>query len=207
MVVQHELQHGETMAQTLALAGLLSSDAPAGQGERRRPGRSRAVHARLDRPWAYDNERPAHEVELPSFSDRPRARHERRVRRVHRPRIHRPGRAGRPRLLRRGGGLRPLGRQAPADRGRVGEGREGAASSNTRPAPSGSGRRRLSTAIPASARFPIASTRRCSSGTSTASCAAAPGRPTRLWRGRPSATGTSRSASRSSPACAAARDA
>ena len=45
------------------------------------------------------------------------------------------------------------------------------------PATSGSGRRRTSTAIPASPHTPIASTPRCSSATATASCAAPRGRP------------------------------
>ena len=118
-----------------------------------KPGRSRWV----DRPWAYDNERPAHEVELPSFwIDRALVTNTR-VRRVHpEPRRchaspHAPVVA---RLLRRGGGVRALGRQTAADRGRVGEGREGRAQLEHAPAPSGSGRRHLSTAIPASARFP-----------------------------------------------------
>jgi iron(II)-dependent oxidoreductase len=70
MVAQHELQHGETMTQTLALAGL-PLPAPAGPPE---------VEARGDvvvpggpftlgaaNGWAYDNERPAHVVELPPF--------------------------------------------------------------------------------------------------------------------------------------------
>jgi iron(II)-dependent oxidoreductase len=72
MVVQHELQHVETIAQTLQLGGL------PGPG----PGRPPAVTAAGDVlvepgafelgadggvPWAYDNERPAHRVELPAF--------------------------------------------------------------------------------------------------------------------------------------------
>jgi iron(II)-dependent oxidoreductase len=70
MVVQHELQHSETMAQTLALAGL---PGPVRQGppEVREsgdvmvPGGSFTLGA-VD-PWAYDNERPAHPVDLPAF--------------------------------------------------------------------------------------------------------------------------------------------
>jgi len=78
MVVRHELQHSETMRQTMAIAGLLSP------GDR----------ARMDRPldplgefedwleisagplamgageegFAYDNERPRHTVEVPAFA-------------------------------------------------------------------------------------------------------------------------------------------
>jgi iron(II)-dependent oxidoreductase len=77
MVVRHELQHSETMRQTLAIAGLLSS---ADQARADEP---------LDRPdgwpewlqipagefemgsgaagFAYDNERPQHAVELAAF--------------------------------------------------------------------------------------------------------------------------------------------
>ena len=68
MVAQHELQHVETMAQTLALAGLaghnglprvttsgdvLVPDGPFTMGS--------------DDAWAYDNERPEHVVDLPPF--------------------------------------------------------------------------------------------------------------------------------------------
>ena len=70
MVVQHELQHSETMAQTLALAGL---PGPVPQrppevresGDAILPGGSFTLGA-VD-PWAYDNERPAHPVDLPAF--------------------------------------------------------------------------------------------------------------------------------------------
>jgi gamma-glutamyl hercynylcysteine S-oxide synthase len=70
MVVQHELQHTETMAQTLALAGL-PGPVPQGPPEVREsgdaivPGGSFTLGA-VD-PWAYDNERPAHPVDLPAF--------------------------------------------------------------------------------------------------------------------------------------------
>jgi gamma-glutamyl hercynylcysteine S-oxide synthase len=70
MVVQHELQHAETMAQTLALAGL-PAPAPQGppevtsSGEVTVPGGPFSLGS--DHPWAYDNERPAHRVELPPF--------------------------------------------------------------------------------------------------------------------------------------------
>jgi iron(II)-dependent oxidoreductase len=70
MVAQHELQHGETMAQTLTLAGV-SGPVPAGPPEVETSG---AVAVRggpftlgSTDPWAYDNERPAQIVELPSF--------------------------------------------------------------------------------------------------------------------------------------------
>jgi gamma-glutamyl hercynylcysteine S-oxide synthase len=69
MVVQHELQHAETMAQTLALA---DSPAPRPQGPEVKasgqvtvPGGPFTLGA--EDVWAYDNERPAHVVELPSF--------------------------------------------------------------------------------------------------------------------------------------------
>jgi iron(II)-dependent oxidoreductase len=70
MVVQHELQHAETMAQTLALAGW---PGPAPQGP---PAVSASGEVTVSAgpfilgstdPWAYDNERPAHAVELPAF--------------------------------------------------------------------------------------------------------------------------------------------
>jgi iron(II)-dependent oxidoreductase len=73
LVVQHELQHVETMLQTLQLSGL---EHPGG-----RPSRvpvsdptTRLVEAGPfwmgtdDEGWAYDNERPAHEVDLPAFA-------------------------------------------------------------------------------------------------------------------------------------------
>ncbi len=67
MVVQHELQHAETMAQTLALAGLPGLDPPDVQasGDVLVPGGSFVLGS--DDPWAYDNERPAYLVELPPF--------------------------------------------------------------------------------------------------------------------------------------------
>jgi iron(II)-dependent oxidoreductase len=69
LVIQHELQHQETMLQTMQLAGLPSPG-----------GGPRAVAAATpvevpsgsfvmgtDEAWAYDNERPPHEVEIPAF--------------------------------------------------------------------------------------------------------------------------------------------
>jgi gamma-glutamyl hercynylcysteine S-oxide synthase len=85
MVVRHELQHGETMRQTLDIAGLLG---PADLARRERPlteigdGVASGTRARgdwIDVPagpfamgapndgFAYDNERPRHEVETTSF--------------------------------------------------------------------------------------------------------------------------------------------
>jgi gamma-glutamyl hercynylcysteine S-oxide synthase len=76
MVVRHELQHSETMRQTMAIAGLLSaedrasldqplpSEAPEGWSEV--PGGSFAMGAPAD-GFAYDNERPRHTAELPAF--------------------------------------------------------------------------------------------------------------------------------------------
>jgi gamma-glutamyl hercynylcysteine S-oxide synthase len=70
MVARHELQHGETMAQTLALAGL-PLPAPHGppeveaSGDVLVPGGPFTLGAADG--WAYDNERPAHVVDLPPF--------------------------------------------------------------------------------------------------------------------------------------------
>ena len=140
-----------------------------------------------DRGFAYDNERPRHTVELPAFEiDRtpvtnaayldymaetgaePPMYWERDgdgwVRTAMG--LRRPGRSGatgRPRLLGRGRRLRPLGRQAPADRVRVGG---GAARSSTASAAPGSGPRRTSSPTPASTPSPTRSTRRSSSATS-----------------------------------------
>jgi gamma-glutamyl hercynylcysteine S-oxide synthase len=68
IVVQHELQHVETMAQTLALAGWLEDDGlpeVTASGEVVVPPGPFTLGSE-DR-WAYDNERPAHTVELPAF--------------------------------------------------------------------------------------------------------------------------------------------
>jgi iron(II)-dependent oxidoreductase len=68
MVAQHELQHVETMSQTLALAGVAGTDAlpevEAG-GDVLVPGGPFTLGS--DEPWVYDNERPAHVVDLPPF--------------------------------------------------------------------------------------------------------------------------------------------
>jgi iron(II)-dependent oxidoreductase len=68
MVAQHELQHVETMTQTLALAGLAGAGrlpAVEAGGDVLVPGGPFTLGS--DEPWAYDNERPAHLVELPPF--------------------------------------------------------------------------------------------------------------------------------------------
>ncbi|HEX8714561.1 MAG TPA: SUMF1/EgtB/PvdO family nonheme iron enzyme [Solirubrobacteraceae bacterium] len=82
MVIRHELQHGETMRQTLAIAGLLS---PADAAARDRPmGARGAQRGDVREPWvavaagpfelgapdgrfSYDNERPRHRAETPAF--------------------------------------------------------------------------------------------------------------------------------------------
>ena len=70
MVAQHELQHVETMAQTLALAGLPS---PQFQGPPEVEASGDVMVAGgpfklgSDDPWAYDNERPQQQVALPPF--------------------------------------------------------------------------------------------------------------------------------------------
>ena len=70
MVAQHELQHGETMAQTIALAGLPGPQ-PHGAPEVEASGdvlvEAGPFTLGSDEPWAYDNERPEHVVELPAF--------------------------------------------------------------------------------------------------------------------------------------------
>src|SRR5438128_674817 len=72
MVVRHELQHTETMRQTLAIAGLLPAGEPALVEMQSAP-------AWLELPagpfamgadgsaFAYDNERPRHPAEVPGF--------------------------------------------------------------------------------------------------------------------------------------------
>ncbi len=76
MVVRHELQHCETMRQTLAIAGLLSRDdrarmdAPLAGGDNgdwvRVPSGPFEMGAR-EQGFAYDNERPRHVVDVPGF--------------------------------------------------------------------------------------------------------------------------------------------
>ncbi len=77
LVLRHELQHCETMRQTLAIAGLLPArarakiDRPAGPAQAHEewveiPAGEFTLGAG-PRGFAYDNERPAHTVALPAF--------------------------------------------------------------------------------------------------------------------------------------------
>jgi gamma-glutamyl hercynylcysteine S-oxide synthase len=86
MVLRHELQHGETMRQAMVIAGLLG-EADAAARDRPLPGRAGARDASsavtgegwIEVPagafamgapsdgFAYDNERPRHERQTPSF--------------------------------------------------------------------------------------------------------------------------------------------
>ncbi len=81
MVVQHEHQHAETLLAALHLlpegyAGLASERAPARPGdgageappaECTVPGGTYVIGTSTD-PWSYDNERPAHEVEVEAYA-------------------------------------------------------------------------------------------------------------------------------------------
>lgn len=67
MVVQHELQHNETMAQTMVLAGLLTPTLPHVQASGDLLVEAGAFTLGSTDPWAYDNERPAQAVELLAF--------------------------------------------------------------------------------------------------------------------------------------------
>ncbi len=71
LVVQHELQHNETMAQTMQLGGLPARidhpPAVRSSGEIAMDGGRVVLGAGPDEPWAYDNERPEHEVELAPY--------------------------------------------------------------------------------------------------------------------------------------------
>lgn len=74
MVIQHELQHIETMTQTLQVGGL-PGPAPAAPPQVTADGDvlvaagpfTLGAGAGDDEAWAYDNERSAHEVSLPAF--------------------------------------------------------------------------------------------------------------------------------------------
>jgi iron(II)-dependent oxidoreductase len=73
LVLQHERQHQETMLQTLQLSGV--AYATLSHDELQAPPRPEDVlvpsgaftFGTNDQPWAYDNEQPAHVVELPAF--------------------------------------------------------------------------------------------------------------------------------------------
>jgi iron(II)-dependent oxidoreductase len=73
LVVQHELQHQETMLQTLQLSGAAYATPPHDDLEQSPEPEDVLVPAGPftlgtdDRLWAYDNERPAHIVEVPAF--------------------------------------------------------------------------------------------------------------------------------------------
>jgi len=72
MVLRHEMQHCETMRQTMAIAGLLPAGEPALAPMRAAeewieiPARSFAMGAPAG-GFAYDNERPQHEVQIAAF--------------------------------------------------------------------------------------------------------------------------------------------
>lgn len=72
MVLQHELQHIETMTQTLqigAMPGPVSGRPPevAADGDVLVEAGPFTLGAGGEESWAYDNERPPHEVSLPAF--------------------------------------------------------------------------------------------------------------------------------------------
>ena len=74
LVLQHELQHQETMLQTLQLSGV--AYATPAHDALRMPPKPEDLLVPADsftlgtneQPWAYDNEQPGHVVELPAFS-------------------------------------------------------------------------------------------------------------------------------------------
>jgi gamma-glutamyl hercynylcysteine S-oxide synthase len=89
MVIRHELQHSETMRQTMAIAGLLPRDEPPLERWQAEANAEEAAGGRIpagsepewlevpagsfemgaDRDgFAYDNERPRHTIELPAFA-------------------------------------------------------------------------------------------------------------------------------------------
>jgi iron(II)-dependent oxidoreductase len=73
MVLRHELQHSETMRQTMAIAGLLPAGEPpqisltVAEGWLNVPAGAFAMGAGED-GFSYDNERPRHTIELGAFS-------------------------------------------------------------------------------------------------------------------------------------------
>ena len=73
MVIRHELQHSETMRQTLAIAGLLPAGEPALAPMEEPPGWVRIAAGAFQmgasqEGFGYDNERPQHPVELAAFA-------------------------------------------------------------------------------------------------------------------------------------------
>jgi iron(II)-dependent oxidoreductase len=72
MVMQHELQHQETMTQTLQL-GSLPGPVPGKPPDIRLEGEVLIEEGPFElgadesEPWAYDNEHPAHELSLPAY--------------------------------------------------------------------------------------------------------------------------------------------
>ena len=75
LVVQHELQHSETMLQTLQLRAEVPYPVPRDTSPDLAPGGPDEIHVpkgsfvlgSVDEPWAYDNELVPHEVELRPF--------------------------------------------------------------------------------------------------------------------------------------------
>ena len=72
IVLQHELQHVETMTQTLQLGGMPGPE-PGAPPEVTATGNLLVAAGKFElgapasEPWAYDNERPQHTVSLPAF--------------------------------------------------------------------------------------------------------------------------------------------
>jgi iron(II)-dependent oxidoreductase len=75
LVLRHELQHTETMRQTMNIAGLLPAGEPPALEMKRSegaqwlqvPGGTFSMGARAE-GFAYDNERPRHDVTVPGFA-------------------------------------------------------------------------------------------------------------------------------------------
>ena len=74
MVIQHEHQHDETMLATIQLSGVAVDDAASRGPKAVAPAGSKLIDGGTftigtsDMPWAYDNERPRHTVELAPFT-------------------------------------------------------------------------------------------------------------------------------------------
>ena len=146
MVIQHEHQHNETMLQTLALAepGVFAPPErrPAPIGTTRTGGMIRIdggpFVAGAPAGFAYDNERPRHEVDLPAFEIDARPVTNGALRRVRRRRRLRAARAlVRPRL-----GVAPRRRLEPALLAAP-TARSGASSASSRDRPGAAGDARL----------------------------------------------------------------